>query len=968
MSPLAFVLPLFLCSVLVAAATNAARTRWGRPHPSPPTPRPAPGITWLLAAAGASFAVLSWLANARTGELTVTVDMFVERGETVELYVNGTTDEPLRAAVVPGTRAEYRFETESGSIRSLRLDPTNSSDTAVRIYGVRVDDSGRKLAEWTASELGSWSRLNLSQQPTDPQALALVSTTADPNLQGVLNLVGPTTPPWVRLLVEPARDPSLSILLFLAGFLAFLAAGISDRNGLADAGAAAAVGLGAFPVARLLSSLDGAPPPVDQAVGMASYLGYPKFHDYLASLGVLALALVVGAAAARRGLAATREAPHGESEPTRSRRRWIVHAAVLLFVAVLFQPNLERELDSIQGKPYRLDSLDAGMNMTWDYALQRGSLPLRDFWFPYSGLFLLHLPLPWGHGAEWLHQSVVVGCLYVGLYLASGRRLAVALTLFGLLLAPLRLGEFHSWMRYLLAIDLTLIYVALELEPRRRRTVAAAFGLVAGYVLFIEPAQLIYGTVGIAALALASSLRQPGSTIRELPRTLGAASARVVSRIGVPLGAAALAVSGIYAAAGMAPGLLEFHASLGVQAVYGGVEADVSSWVAPLLSPDSAYLIFFMLIALAVRRWFAGPVDPRGLRMALLLVCGAGVLVMQKQAMRPHIMSQFRIYCCLGILLYAALVWPKRTRSQSIVAGLFIGAAVALAASQGALANWIYRVSKAPSIALENFDLLVRRRDETAAVSASRFTRARLATFVDEIAAVDRVRRRPGTRGEQALYVLGDNPVPYLLAGQDPPYHVTTFTGSPISEQLRTVAWLESVRPRAVLWDPADNGFDGVPHAVRTPLVYGFVVEHYVPAGAAGRFQILAARKRDSSRNARYWIRHLGSTVDLGHVVRSSDPENYPDCAAERCADVLVVDVAEPSPSNTTAAIGVRSGEHSWTVRFALAPDRRRYFVHADRLWFWRLATADGTAEIASATPGVSARLERRAVPPDVLY
>jgi hypothetical protein len=238
--------------------------------------------------------------------------------------------------------------------------------------------------------------------------------------------------------------------------------------------------------------------------------------------------------------------------------------------------------------------------------------------------------------------------------------------------------------------------------------------------------------------------------------------------------------------------------------------------------------------------------------------------------------------------------------------------------------------------------------------------------FPREASVVALLRKQPGVRATDEVFVLSDDPVFYLFLGQRPPYHVNKYNMSPIAEQQRTVAWLEEQRPRFVLWNPGEPPFDDVPNHVRLPLVYTYVVEHYIPIAASEPFDLLErgdARPADSG----YWRTRLGDTVDLGHVVERSQPDAYSTCVQPACSQVLVVDAKPLAPSRSIAEVTVKTRGSSWSVRFHLNPHRQAYVINLQRLWFWRFASAETLQEI-TVGEGLTARLDMRRVRSGVLY
>src|SRR5262249_29685865 len=95
-----------------------------------------------------------------------------------------------------------------------------------------------------------------------------------------------------------------------------------------------------------------------------------------------------------------------------------------------------------------------------------------------------------------------------------------------------------------------------------------------------------------------------------------------------------------------------------------------------------------------------------------------------------------------------------------------------------------------------------------------------------------------------------------------------------LEAQSRTLEWLKQRRPAYVLWNPSPPGFDGVPNAVRVPLLFRYVVAHYSPVQQIGAFQLLRRRHEREPAATEYWLRALGETIRLGYIPSLSNAES----------------------------------------------------------------------------------------------
>ena len=167
--------------------------------------------------------------------------------------------------------------------------------------------------------------------------------------------------------------------------------------------------------------------------------------------------------------------------------------------------------------------------------------------------------------------------------------------------------------------------------------------------------------------------------------------------------------------------------------------------------------------------------------------------------------------------------------------------------------------------------------------------------------------------------MLGDNSIFYILLNRQPPYISNSYNDSPIYLQQTVLDWFHRKNPRFVIWVPDDLVYDHVPHTVRLPLIYTYVVEHYEFLREIGPYHILAERPPDHPPDLEYWRRVLGGRVDLGFIPGRARLADYAACGG-RCSplrrraggEVSAVQspcraVSWPSMSNRPAALSACS-------------------------------------------------------------
>lgn len=643
--------------------------------------RDIPAETWFVASVCLiTFVCASAMLDSFASErAALEVDMMVSTGDIVDVYLNGNYAEPKRLLAVPKERRVYRFEGMPQHIGLMRLDPTNANAAHVVLYSVRMKSGEQVLREFSPSELREWSLSALKVVTQNSGSLIMDSTTDDPMLSTTLSFNFPGS--TVAGTVGRLYGPDTLFLLAMALFILWIPSRTCFRTDWGEVAIVAALTLMAYPLVNAAIRLKSSPPPVSAAVGFASYTGYPKGHDYYASFALLGLSLLLPLAGwrvlPRKGPAA--QVPQPSSPSTAG----VAHVLILILLLLYYQPNLAGGLAGLKNWQYQYAGWDDQHSLSWAYMINSGLRPFRDFWFPYSGHYITMLPFPISSLMFGFHGVLVLSFLYLGLFYIAGKKVTQALALFICLAIPLFVDLLPGWTRYMLAADVTFLAIAVGEMKQWEWKRPVLLATITGYVFFFEPTQVLYAGTGIAVyLALVVSpwgMRKPlrivaACMIRRLARTL--------LYTGTPMLAGVVAAIGFFAANGMLPGLWEFEKSLGDQASYGGMNADIPGWVFPALHNDSVFLLLFILIAYGVYRWLCMRGRPDPLGATLLAICAVGFLAMQKQILRPHAMTQVRIFPFIALLLYGLLMWRERPRTARLLVGLFMGCMFAIASYQ----------------------------------------------------------------------------------------------------------------------------------------------------------------------------------------------------------------------------------------------------------------------------------------------
>jgi hypothetical protein len=697
---------------------------------------------------------------------------------------------------------------------------------------------------------------------------------------------------------------------------------------------------------------------------MSAYIGYPKSGDY--EISYLLFAVVAASAFAcwrwlRPGLPVDAEPKRPGHESKRIR---IGHALVIFALLLYFVPDLRTVMDRLKSVSYAPLGWDDSNGFIWRYLVESGYRPFRDFWYPYAGFYTQLLPFPGGQliGAGFVVLPLVF--LYFGLYYVTGRRYVQGVAAFLLILLPVMMGQLQGASRYLLAVDVSLLYLAVVSTGQVTRGVQVLLGTCTALATFCEPTQVAYAGVGIAVDVLVLACSQ-SEGFRTLPGDLWLAIKRRANTAGLPIMAGIVLPLGFYAINGMLPGLWQFEASLRDQAAYGAFPARVADWLRPILTPEAIFFVLYLLAALAIYRILRRIRRPDTLTLALLVVCGIGLLCMQKQIMRPHSIAQLRIFPFIALVLYGVTMWREHAPSCRVAIAVFAGGALALAWTSAFIPARV--LAAAPAIA-GDLDVLLNHPADINQIHSTRFDRSRFSAFNEQNAVAAFIEQRSPAGSRASIYVLGDDSMFYVLLNQAPPYVTNSYNMSPIYEQVRTLEWLNRVRPRFVVWSPANAAYDSTPHVVRLPLVYDYVVRHYRLENAIGLYHVLTALRPEQTPDFAYWQQTLGGE-DLGFIPALARLSDFEPCASNGpCSPVIVAKrVVNSGSLDGKVGLRIRCGSGEATVKFQLSPDQDSYVIPTRRLWFsyW---LEKAPIEVVSLDGRLQVEVQRRAVTDSILY
>lgn len=920
------------------------------------------------------------LPSLPTSATVISVDLAADTGATLALYVNDLSQPPKVQPLYPGARRTYRFDGPGGDITRLRVDVANRAGAQIRLYEIRVSDGSRTLARFDPADLMSWARYSLSPAILDGDALRATSTGPGANFDAFRRIPGRTQLPGILdEAVRAIKDPSARLVLM------FVLVGSCCIGTLRTAGRRAVL-VGAVAVlsasAALLAvpiglSSDGDLASSSRALGRSTYLGLSLERNVRALAGTYVAALVVASSvlwlAKRRQLltppptkptkkASSVEPSTPSADAVPGSPFFARHARPLSYAAVaslcilllsLLVPDLKGVIAAARSAQYPSD-FDSQNLLTWKVLAARGLVPLRDFWYPYGNSILLDAPLVLGPVLTFaLDSFIIVGYGLVFWHESARRLLPACLATAGLLLATTAIGEFR---RYGLSLLVGLLYTTIDPEDRRWWSPPrVVFSVAAGVALFLEPALLVYAGVGIAALLAVDLFRLRTRGLRWWAR-----------RLAVDCGGPAIAVVlwiVVTAARGQLGGFVDFYLGLGVSAAYSAEPTTLLQGDGALFRPAGVVLwapAGILAVGLAARVTARAEESRHDVGSRLLVVGGVAVLLLQKHAVR-QVPSQLMLFPVLAVALVLLVLWRRRESRWAL--GVAIGAVATALVAQTSVQTMPDRIESLPSRVVA---------DATGGGSAAelrqarahRFDREHFSGYLQELAVADALRTDVAPGGSD-LFVLGDAAILYVLLEQRPPWQINVYNTSPVADQRKVVAWLASHDPSVVVVDRRLMSFDDVPHQVRIPFVYEYVVPRYGLARHVGPFDVLRRLPSGAEPDVQYWRSLLSDVIPLGYAPTASGYGHLATCSRkprEACSSFLRLR-RSPSASNSVE-IRLRFGAESFAIR-AMAAHERQIVIPLSSTWPFALSQQ---VQVEHTPPGWSAEIVRAVVDKEGLY
>jgi hypothetical protein len=888
---------------------------------------------WLGVVLAVVIAVVAIKTVVQSNTVDLLVDMEVQAGTEITVYVNKNYQHAYHLPLLPNSRQVYHFKNMPANLFCFWMDPTNAPKTELKVYNLRTERKGKLIKSFDPQTLLGWIGPDVPRQvkdeylyiPLSDQNPAFYCETELTKTNGIIEVFDvfyTSHVPW--------------LVLGLLGIVILLIFG--RKEDWADSwlpfGMVVLLGVLAGPIANLVLSGSGAIWPVDRAVGYASYIGLEKSLENNAFLTILVMAIGLGVLG--WGVLRWRFAEHasGSQQPVAAKVISYKFLGILIAIFLLFGfPPIRQTWDGLFSTTH-VPHWDHLNNLTWKYLVHQGWLPFRDFWFPYGGFYNKVSPFPADLFRLHVHNLIVFTAFITAVYFLVNKSKLWTLCIVLLVFIPFEYSSISKLNRYFLSLNAVLLFAALT----RVRATWWAYLLYGGYVgwtFTFNPVQLIYAGLPVLVLMGLHLFSETTWQAR-----LG--FIRKLSIAGAMFFSVVLMYGLVLVAKGQWSGFLALYTQLGSAGTYGAIPANIQNWLVLKFANENILLysiLFSVLLGVYLRLRVR-----EGMGEVLIAIGLLGTMIFQKQLLRPSMAHQILgiFLVAFGLYLYdISKLWTERQKKMIIVIVL---ACVVLWLYTGQLQKILRKYGENILALPSSIGMLIHDKREIERGKENFFSPDSFQHYPAVREFMEYYKNTQKQDLKAKFYVLGDEPHFYILSQQKPPQHICLYSASVLSEQQGITQWLDSNQVEYVIWNPTFTHFDQVPNPVRVPLIYNYVITHYAPHDTFDEYQVLKRRDPEQPMDLAFWTKHMGDTVDVHSLAQIGNGTKLPDAAeseAERIYQVLTIQttgVAEDKKRTVEFTIG----EQKFVLAFHQKKEITEYSILLNRIWFWEAAESAG--------------------------
>ena len=629
-----------------------------------------------------------------------------------------------------------------------------------------------------------------------------------------------------------------------------------------------------------------------------------------------------------------------------SKKIYIFSLASILFV--YFFPDIYNSL-ARHGVKYNnlyIPNFDTDVSLTWSYMIFNGMIPIKDFWYPYSGSYIFDLPSPIGEFILFLYLCFIFSILFYLLYKIfdlldydknSTLFLSFVTTLI-IILGSLTFIKpiFPQPERHLLPFLFVFSYF-VNINKQDKFSIIL-FWLIALVLIFFEVSQLLYCLPSVIFLIIYDRffLKNPYKAI--LKNNVILSSIPILFTLIILL---------IFYKHNLLDKLLMIFDGSAITH-YMAMPYSFKLGSGNILTEKAFFILFPFLIFSTGLFFITHQKKSLNFLPPLIVCCGLiGLFNLYKHGIRPidwaifysiffgvfliclHIdrmmlsIKQNRIYKLLQIPISSFLF-------LSFLFFHFISGSV-LDYSLGKIMSLKSRVNSALSPVFfdvnNNLDV------------PSKFDDRKLVNYKESIKFVKSFKAYTNSNN---LLVLTDDPVIYPLMKIKPPYQINGFSLSPFSEQKLYIDQWENKKWDYVVINKNKLFIDGFSYIVRLPLVYSYLLSNYSPEIEFDDYFLF---KRDDGKvsknrnNINFYSKLFGNNIYFSHSFLNSSKSLNDLCEdyEKNCGKYIHV-ILNNNNNNKVISdkieISVLLRNEIYSIFFNTNNNKLDYYIPINNIWF----------------------------------
>ena len=602
----------------------------------------------------------------------------------------------------------------------------------------------------------------------------------------------------------------------------------------------------------------------------------------------------------------------------------VIYFLFIIFLLINFAPDLKYISNTNHLTKFTNDWDGNNINY-WGYLISNGFIPYKDFWYPYSGLYIFSLGNGVGEILKYFYILLLFFFFFINLYKITNK---ISITIIFLLIVIFlaQSAILPGYDRYLLSIILVLSYINYFYQ----KNISTFLNLILFFSLayFLEYAQLIYTLPGLAIFFLINFFEYYKNKIKINFKLLI-----------LPFSFCLICLLFIYyhSHTGQLIGYLNFIISTPDMASSSQIIFNLDNLIENPFSNDFLIIVFSLISFLIGTYLYI--VFPTKLSSSLFILGTVNIMVLNKHLVRP-INSQFIIFFITWIFLYFNLFYNKNKTYFNYYAVIFLMICIF---NIDAILKYINIKSH-----FNHFKYGINRIDSSFKylfsndVFINRFNLNNFSNFEDEKELINLLRKRDPNRYNN-IFAMTDNQVLYIFSKAKPFYHSNVYNQSPIYDQLLTVKMISIRNTDYIIVDKSKLVFDLVPNIIRLPILYNYIIENYEEFFNYKNFIVLK-QKKSSNIDYKFWGNLFGSELDLKSIPLILGKSNYSKCISpnEKCLRYLSVEVLNNfNEINNNGYIKIINNGVIFNIKFSLIKNQKFYLINLDRLWFFDDISSD---------------------------